>query len=61
LTPRQTEVFELLADDLTNAEIAERLFVSTRTVENHVSAILNKLGADDQRDAVARAQDAAPG
>lgn len=43
LTGRQAEVLQLLAESLTNAEIADRLFVSHRTVENHVSAILMKL------------------
>ena len=55
LTPKQTEVLDLLVEGLTNHEIAERLFVSTRTVETHVSAILSKLGASDRTDAVARA------
>ncbi len=55
LTPRQAEVLELLAEDLTNGEIAERLFLSTRTVEAHVSAILGKLGARDRTEAVAKA------
>lgn len=57
LTPRQTEVLELLAEGLTNAEIAERLFVSTRTIDHHVSAILSKLGVDDRTDAVAKARE----
>jgi len=43
LTPRQAEVLELLAERLSNNEIADRLFVSLRTVENHVGAVLMKL------------------
>jgi len=43
LTARQAEVLELLAERLSNAEIADPLFVSRRTVENHVAAILMKL------------------
>lgn len=44
LTARQEEVLALLAEGLSNAEIAHRLFISLRTVENHVSAILGRLG-----------------
>jgi DNA-binding NarL/FixJ family response regulator len=43
---------------LTNTEIGDRLFVSTRTVETHVSAILTKLGVSDRTEAVARASEA---
>lgn len=58
LTPRQMDVLELLAGDLTNAEIADRLFLSTRTVDHHVSAILLKLAARSRSDAVSAAQKA---
>lgn len=44
LTERQLEVMQLIADGLTNNEIADKLFVSKRTVEHHVSAIYGKLG-----------------
>ena len=44
LTPRELEVLALLADGLHNAEIADRLFLSEKTVAHHVSAILRKLG-----------------
>lgn len=53
LTARQREVLALLADGLSNVEIAERLFISVRTVENHVSAILTTLGATSRDEAVA--------
>jgi DNA-binding CsgD family transcriptional regulator len=52
LTARQAEVLALLAEELTNAEIADRLFLSTRTVDHHVSAILGRLGAESRADAV---------
>jgi ATP/maltotriose-dependent transcriptional regulator MalT len=57
LTNRQADVLDLLADGLTNAEIAERLVVSVRTVDHHVSTILGKLGVPSRRHAsrVARA------
>jgi DNA-binding CsgD family transcriptional regulator len=55
LTNRQLEVLPLLADGLTNAEIAERLSTSPRTVEHHVSAVLAKLNARSRAEAVRRA------
>jgi DNA-binding CsgD family transcriptional regulator len=55
LTGRQTEILRLLARGLTNAEIAARLVVSVRTVDHHVSAVLQKLGVTTRRDAVAAA------
>lgn len=57
LTARQAEVLDLLAESLTNVEIADRLFVSHRTVENHVSAILMKLDVPDRDLAVSTARD----
>jgi DNA-binding CsgD family transcriptional regulator/tetratricopeptide (TPR) repeat protein len=57
LTARQLDVLALLTEGLTNAEIADRLVVSTRTVDHHVSAILTRLGAPTRRDAVRMAAD----
>jgi DNA-binding CsgD family transcriptional regulator/tetratricopeptide (TPR) repeat protein len=51
LTAREVEVLQLLADDLTNAEIARKLFISDKTVEHHVSRVLGKLGVASRRDA----------
>ena len=56
LTARQLAVLELLRDGLTNAEIAERLVLSVRTVDHHVAAILGKLGVRSRRDAAAAAE-----
>jgi DNA-binding NarL/FixJ family response regulator len=44
LTPRQHEIARLIADGLTNAEIADRIFISEQTVKNHVTGILDTLG-----------------
>jgi DNA-binding CsgD family transcriptional regulator/tetratricopeptide (TPR) repeat protein len=57
LTARQAEVLDLLAEGHTSPQIADILFVSPRTVESHVAAILLKLDAPDRRAAVARARD----
>ena len=57
LTSRQLEVLSLLAEGLTNAEIADRLVVSPRTAEHHVAAVLSKLGAATRRDAARRASE----
>ena len=51
LTARQVEVLELLAEGLTNAEIADRLVLSVRTVDTHVAAVLAKLGVSSRTEA----------
>jgi len=56
VTAREAEVLELLADRLSNREIAEQLYVSVRTVETHVSSLLTKLGARDRRELATRGQ-----
>lgn len=56
LTARQAEVLGLLEQGLTNLEIADHLFVSPRTVENHVSAVMTKLDAGTRDEAVLRAR-----
>jgi DNA-binding CsgD family transcriptional regulator len=55
LTQRETEVLTLLAEGLSNAAIARRLFISVKTVEHHVSRILGKLAVHTRAEAVALA------
>ncbi len=55
LTTRQLEVLRLMIEGLSNAEIANRLFTSPKTIEHHVSAVLAKLGVHTRAQAISAA------
>ena len=57
ISPREDEVLALVAEGLSNQEIADRLFISETTVKTHVSSILSKLKAHRRTHAVTRARE----
>ena len=57
LTNRQLDVARLVARGFTNAEIAARLYISPKTTDHHVSAVLMKLGVANRRAVVVRADE----
>lgn len=57
LTARQLEVLRLMADGLTNSQIADKLYVSKKTVEHHVSAVYSRLGVDTRAQAINAARE----
>ncbi|SDF06390.1 two component transcriptional regulator, LuxR family [Blastococcus aurantiacus] len=61
LSDREREVLRLVSEGRANADIARRLFLSEKTVRNHVSSIFTKLDVPDRASAVARARDAGLG
>ncbi|GAA4093519.1 response regulator transcription factor [Nonomuraea soli] len=61
LTPREREVLELIAAGLSNSEIAERLFLSPKTVRNNVSNVFAKLQVNDRAQAIVQAREAGLG
>ena len=54
ITEREEQVLQLLADGLSTPEIAERLFISQKTVKNHLASIYEKIDARDRTQAVIR-------
>jgi DNA-binding NarL/FixJ family response regulator len=61
LTEREREILNFIADGLTNADIAEKLVISMKTVRNHVSNIFSKLQVADRAQAAIRAREAGLG
>ena len=57
ITPRELEILELIAEGLSNKEIAERVFVSENTVKTHSSRVFDKLGARRRTQAVQRGKE----
>jgi DNA-binding NarL/FixJ family response regulator len=55
VSAREEEVLQLIADGCSSVEVAERLFISQKTVKNHLASIYHKLGARDRTQAVLRA------
>ncbi len=55
VSKREEEVLQLIADGCSSAEVAERLFISQKTVKNHLASIYHKLDARDRTQAVLRA------
>ncbi|MDX6618160.1 MAG: hypothetical protein QOK36_546, partial [Gaiellales bacterium] len=53
ITGREREILQLLADGMSNADVAQKLFISQETVKSHVRHILAKLEADNRTQAVA--------
>jgi DNA-binding NarL/FixJ family response regulator len=57
LTRRQVEVLKLVAEGMTNQQIAETLYISPRTVDMHVSNVLSELGCRSRAEAVHKASE----
>ncbi|MGB5103477.1 MAG: response regulator transcription factor [Steroidobacteraceae bacterium] len=57
LTSRETEILRLVAQGAGNADIAAKLFISDKTVRNHLTSIFDKLGVDSRARAIVYARD----
>jgi len=57
LSPREREILSLIAEGLANAEVAERLSISDKTVRNHLSNVFDKLGVWTRAQAIVFARD----
>ena len=60
VTSREMDVFLLVAQGFSNAEIAARLFISPKTVETHIASLVTKTGQSSRRELVAHAARFAP-
>ncbi|MHB0867197.1 MAG: response regulator transcription factor [Thermoleophilia bacterium] len=60
LTEREKEILKLIADGLTNKEIAEKVFLSEKTVRNHITSIFLKLGVSHRTQAAIYYRDRNP-
>jgi DNA-binding NarL/FixJ family response regulator len=58
LTPRESELVELIAQGLDNTQIAARLELSDKTVRNHITSIFAKLGVENRSRAIVLAREA---
>ena len=61
LTDREREVLDLIAQGLSNPEISSRLYLSPKTIRNHISNIFAKLQVADRAQAIVRAREAGLG
>jgi DNA-binding NarL/FixJ family response regulator len=61
LSRREREILERLVEGCSNKEIAAALFIAEQTVRNHISAIYDKMGADDRSQAIRMAKESFPG
>ena len=61
LTAREADILDLIAQGCNNAEIARRLYLSPKTVRNHVSSVFLKLQVADRAQAIVRAREAGLG
>ena len=52
LTPRELEIFKLLIENKTTKEIAQKLMISDKTVRNHISNVIGKLGVASRTQAI---------